>query len=420
MGIFKKIKELSLLILPFYSKRRSFVKKSINIICKPHLIINDFIKILKFKEEKAFYKNKKTMLFIDKSLPEYDKDAGSRSVFNYLSYFCKINIKVKFIYDDFINNERYANDLRNIGIEVLDNPYFKYFWKKYLKKNKDYFDYVFLSRPFVADKYIDYIKKITKAKIFYLGHDLHYLRENRIYNLTKEKYLLQVSKIYKKIELSIVKKADISYFVSAEEIKILKEFDSSINCKIIPINIFPKKEIIQFDKNRKDLLFVGGFKHSPNTDAVLWFEERIFNKIKMDIQDIKLYIIGSNPPKEIKKLESSYIKILGHVNDDILDEYYKKCRICIAPLRCGAGVKGKIIEAMYRQIPVITTTIGAEGLKNIENCLVIEDEPEKFAEKLICMYNDYYFLSKLSMNGFNYINEYFTENNMNELIKEDF
>ena len=376
-------------------------------------------------DENMFYardrsRNKKTLLFIDIYVPLFDKDAGSRSVFHYLSYFVNNGFNVKFIGDDFNKYEPYTGILEQMGIEVLYGPFYKNNWKRWIRENGQYFDYVFLSRPYIAIKYIKLIKKYTKAKLFYLGHDLHYIRELREHEIKKDKYFLKESEKWKKMEYYLMKNCDVSYFVSTAEIKIIKETDSSINCKMIPINIFMKKELRKFDNARKDLLFVGGFKHTPNIDAVLWFVNNIYDVVRKSIPDIKLFIIGSNVSEIIKKLDSQNIKVIGYVEDNVLEEYYNKCRVGIVPLRYGAGVKGKVAEAMYNQIPVITTSIGAEGLPEIENNLIIEDDPEQFAEKLVNMYNDYELLSKLSENGLDYILKYLSVDKMKNILQEDF
>ena len=364
--------------------------------------------------------DKKNLLFIDIKIPRYDEDAGSKTIFQFLKLFVNIGFNVTFIGNDFIHTEPYTSVLHELGIEILSDDYYKNNWKFWLRDNSKNFDIAFLSRPEIFRKYFKIIKKHTAAKIIYYGHDLHYLRDQREYMLTKDIRKLRSSKILKKIELSIMKNADVVYYPSSKEIEIIKEIDPSINCKTIPMNIYPKNILKDYNKTKKDLIFVGGFIHSPNVDAVLWFVNNIFPYIIKEIPDIILNIIGSNVPDQIKTLENNNIKILGYVDDNTLDEYYNKCRICIAPLRYGAGVKGKIIEAMYKQIPVITTTIGAEGLPDIEDCLIIEDDPKEYANKLINMYKNNDVLKTLIEKSHNYIMENFTEDKAKNIILEDF
>ena len=425
--IFKnKLRQLSLYILPMYSTRRSFIKAIYNFIIFPIKFSSIVFSSVVLKRKNAFCSsniadNKKTLLFIDRYVPHFDKDAGSRSVFQYISCFAGVGFNIKFIGDDFVRHEPYTELLEQMGVEVLYGPYYYLNWKRWIKKNVGSFDYVILSRPYVAIKYLDFIKKHTKAKIFYLGHDLHFLREYREYALTNNKEKLISSEKLKKEEISIMRKSDVVYYFSSEEVNIIKEIDPSINCKVVPLNIFKKESLRSYNcKNRKDLIFVGGFRHSPNVDAILWFVNDIMPIVKQAIPGIILNIIGSNAPDKIKVLESDTIKILGYLEENTLDEYYKKCKICIIPLRYGAGVKGKLLEAMYKQIPVITTTIGAEGLPDVNECLIMEDNPDRFANRLVSMYTDNELLENLTEKGFFYIMKNFTADRALDIFKEDF
>jgi glycosyltransferase involved in cell wall biosynthesis len=365
--------------------------------------------------------SKKNILIIDRYVPHFDKDAGSRTVFQLLELFIKLGFNVIFIGDDFIKHEPYTTILQQRGIKVLYGKYYYKNWKKWIKYNGKYIDYIILNRPYISVKYIDIIKKYTNGKICYYGHDLHFLRDSREYEITKDSEKLISSKKWEKIELSLMKKADVVYYFSTEEIKIIKKIEPIINCKVIPLNIFPKINLMNYDFNkRKDIIFVGNFGHEPNIDGLIWFDINIMPLVRQSISNIILYVIGSNVTEKIKNIEKDNIQILGYLDDNALEEYYKKCRICVVPLRYGAGVKGKLLEAMYMQIPVITTSIGAEGLPNIEECLIIENDPENFAKKIINMYNDYHLIEKLVKNSYNYIMKHFTEDNAINIFKEDF
>jgi glycosyltransferase involved in cell wall biosynthesis len=110
---------------------------------------------------------------------------------------------------------------------------------------------------------------------------------------------------------------------------------------------------------------------------------------------------------QIKKLESKNIKIEGFLSDENLYLLYQKCRIAIIPLRFGAGVKGKVVEAAYNQIPIVTTSIGGEGLDNSLGAFIIEDNAEKMSEIIINLYLDYSKLKQMSDSGKKFIDTYF-------------
>lgn len=366
-------------------------------------------------------RNKKTILVIDHYVPHYDKDAGSRTVYQYLKLFVDMGFNVKFIGDNFFKHEPYTSQLQQMGIEVLYGTYYANNWKIWIKDNAEYIDYVFLNRPHISVKYIDFIKSHTKAKIIYYGHDLHFLREMREYGLTGDEYLLKTSQEWRDKELELMRKADVSYYPSIIEENEIKSIDNSINVKSIPAYIFDDVNPIQYTiNNRNDIMFIGGFKHKPNVDAVIWLAEEIYPVVSAYNLGIKFYILGSNPPDEIKKYANENFIIKGFVEDDELENYYNTCRLSIVPLRYGAGIKGKVVEAMKNGIPVITTSVGAEGIIGSEEFLCIEESAVKFADKIIYLYNEEAKLKDMSEKSKEYVKSIFNVKNVIEVIGEDF
>lgn len=366
-------------------------------------------------------KNKKTILFIDHYVPHFDKDAGSRTVYQYLTMFINKGFNVKFIGDNYFKHEPYTEVLQQRGIEVLYGTYYMNNWKSWIKSNSMYMNFAFLNRPHITVKYIDYIKNNTEAKIIYYGHDLHFLREQREYMLTGNEEMLRKSNESKIIEISIMKKSDLVYYPSYIEINEIQKIDSTINAKAISAYIYDEQKAIEYSStDRKDLMFIGGFGHKPNIDAVEWFTNEVFPQILEKDKTIRLYIIGSNPPKSILNLASDNIIVVGYVSDEKLRDYYNTCKIDVVPLRYGAGIKGKVVEAMYYGIPVVTTSIGSEGLKKSEEFLCIQDDPKEFANSVIKLYNDDKSLIEMSFRSKVYINNNFTEESAYNIIKEDF
>lgn len=366
-------------------------------------------------------RNKKVLLMIDHYVPQYDKDAGSRTVFQYLRMFVNKGYHVKFIGDNFYRHEPYTTDLQQMGIEVLYGPYYANNWKEWIKENANSIEIVFLNRPHISVNYIDYIRNNTRAKIIYYGHDLHFLREMRKYELTKDKDALEASVDWKQKELELMKKADAVYYPSNVEVQEIAKIDSSINAKAITAYIFEDvaDETYQFER-RKDIMFVGGFTHTPNIDAVLWFTKEILPGILIKQPDIKFYIIGSNAPLDIQNLADANVIVKGFVSDEELAQFYGKCRISVVPLRYGAGIKGKVIEAMRYGIPVVTTSIGAEGIEGAEQILCIEDDAQTMTERFVMLYNDRVALEKMSKESIEYIRNNFSEESAWRVVEKDF
>lgn len=333
--------------------------------------------------------NKKTILVVDHYVPHYDKDAGSRTLYQYLQYFTKIGLNVKFIGDNFHKHEPYTSKLQQMGIEVLYGVFYRDNWKQWMKENAKYFDYIYLHRVHVAMKYIDFVKKNTSAKILYNAVDFSFLREERQYQVTGDPKYLKQAEENKKQEFYLFKQSDTVLTISEYEKELLKKEMPEKDVYVIPTFIYDIKKISNKAEysDRKDITFVGGFCHDPNVDAVLWFTKEAFPKIVKIYPNIILNVIGSNPPKEILALKSKNINVTGFVSDEELERYYTKSRLIIAPLRFGAGVKGKIIEAIAHGVPVVSTKIGAEGIPESSGIIAIAKTLDQFTDKVIELYN---------------------------------
>jgi GT2 family glycosyltransferase len=358
---------------------------------------------------------------IDDYVPNIDKNAGNRCTFMYLNLFKEIGLQVTFLPDNFEKIEPYTSILEQKGIEVLYGVWYKKNIRNWLKTNLKYFNFVYLQRPNIAKKYFDLIKEHFPRKIFYFAHDLQYIRLFRQYNITHDKKILKQSEISKKIEMEIFSKVDVIHVVGNYEYQILKEKFNKKIIRNIPLYIYDKllPNVEKDFSKRKDLIFVGGFYHLPNKDAVLWFAKYVYPKIVDRFQDMVWHIVGPYMSAQIKKLESKNIKIEGFLSDENLYLLYQKCRIAIVPLRFGAGVKGKVVEAAYNQIPIVTTSIGGEGLDNSFGAFIIEDNAEKMSEIIIKLYLDYSKLKQMSDSGKKLIEKYFSINRAKEVLLKD-
>jgi len=209
------------------------------------------------------------------------------------------------------------------------------------------------------------------------------------------------------LEWYLIKKSDITILTSFTEGQLLHQEDSSIKLAILS-NIHSENENVESFEARKDMIFVGGFQHKPNIDAVKYLVCEIWPIIKRKLPEVKLYIIGSNPPEDIKKYSSEDIVVTGFIED--ITPYFKKCKVMLAPLRYGAGIKGKITQSLSMGLPVVTTNIGAEGINFIDNQnVMIAETPEKFAEKAMKVYKDSILWNSLSKNSLNLAMEYSPE-----------
>lgn len=367
-------------------------------------------------------KDKKIVLFIDHYVPHFDEDAGSKTIYQYLQMFVKKGYLVKFIGDNFYQHEPYTTVLQQMGIEVLYGSYYAQHVFDWIRANKEQIDYAFLNRPHISVKYIDMLRRETNIKTIYYGHDLHFLRNQREYELTGNIEKKKEAEEWRKKELRLMHSADISYYPSYIEKEEIHKIDPSISVKAITAYVYDQfKEDINYDfASKEGVLFVGGFRHNPNADAVLWFVEEIWPLIRKE-QEMNFYIVGSYVTEEIQMLDGKNgIVVKGFVSDEELSSLYAQCKMVVVPLRYGAGVKGKVVEAVYNGMPIVTTSVGAEGIENIEKAVVIEDNPEKFAKRVTELYRDNEGLKALAEATQVLVKEQFSTEAVWNIIKDDF
>lgn len=368
---------------------------------------------------------KRHLLYVDHYLPHYDEDAGSKATFQYLKILAQHNIQVHFVGDNFYTypGTPYLDALQQMGIEVLHGNWYAQHWEEWFAENGHYFDYAVLSRPHIAVKYIDTIRRHSNAKIVYMGHDLHFLREAREYAIKGDKHYLESSQKWQEAEMRLIAQCDVSYFFSNVERKEILKIDPNAAVDVVPLYIYDKfKERSLPSRERRDIMFVGGFAHSPNVDAMLWFVEKVWPTIHESLPKARFYIIGSKPPKEIEALAKKRIIVTGYVDDETLDAYYDRCKVVVAPLRYGAGIKGKIVDALYNGMPIVTTSIGAEGLPDSDKTMLIADKPKKFAKRVIKLYRDDALADDLSHKALAYCRTHFSvpyaKKKMSKVFKE--
>lgn len=372
---------------------------------------------------------KKIILVVDHYVPTYDRDAGSKTTYQYLKMFLKKGYVVKFLGDNFMHEEPYTTELQQMGIEVLYGAEYQVKIWDWLRDHGDDIAVAYLNRPHIASKYIDYILDNTDTKVIYYGHDLHFLREGREYQLTGDPKVKENAEYWKSVELTLMSKAAVSYYPSYIERDAIREIDPTIHVKDITAYVFDEfKTDIQEDfAKRQGLLFVGGFAHPPNADAVLWFARDIYPLIRQRMeaagqQPPEFIVVGSKVTDEIKALEQpgNGIVIRGFVSEEELEQLYATCKIVVVPLRYGAGVKGKVVEAIYNGAPIVTTSIGAEGIPQVEDVLLVEDEPEVFAETVVNLYGNDEACRELCEKTQRYIRRHFSVDAAWRVIEDDF
>lgn len=374
-------------------------------------------------------KGKPIILVVDHYVPTYDRDAGSKTTFQYLKMFLKMGYVVKFLGDNFLHEEPYSTVLQQMGIEVLYGQDYQAGIWDWLKDHGDDIRFAYLNRPHIASKYIDYIRENTGIKVIYYGHDLHFLREGREYELTGNPERKQASEYWKSVEMSLMYKASVSYYPSYVERDAIKAIDDEIPVKDIVAYVYDRfRDDIPGDfAEREGILFVGGFAHPPNADAVLWFVREVYPLIRTQMEKAgqrppEFYVVGSRVTSEIQELEQpgNGVVIKGFVSEEELGELYDTTRIVVVPLRYGAGVKGKVVEALYNGAAVVTTSVGAEGIADASQVMTVEDEAASLAAGVLWLYSNPNECEEMSRRAQAYVREHYSVDAAWSVVGEDF
>ena len=340
---------------------------------------------------------KKNVLVIDHHIPSPDKDSGSLRMFQILKLLHQLGHRVTFIPDNLTDVPHYSDELRKRGIKVVHHPYIKKV-RNYLISHGSEFDVVILSRCDFAHKHIADVRlHAPQSRIIFDTVDLHSLRAYREAQISTDREAREKARQKEEQEYDLIQQADETWVTSSVEQKLLQKMRPEKSIQLVSNIVDIPGSSTPFEL-RRDFLFIGGFQHTPNTDAVLFFLQKIYPIVGERLPDAKFYIIGDKPPPEIVALATERIVVTGLQRD--ARPFFDSVRLSVAPLRFGAGVKGKINQSMAFGVPVVATSLAIEGmeLQDREDILVA-DEPQEFARALIELYESEELWTRLSENG---------------------
>ena len=340
---------------------------------------------------------RKNILVIDHYVPKPDQDSGSLRMFQILKLLRQLGHRVTFIPDNLANTSPYTGALQKRGIEVVYHPYIKKVCD-YLISYGASFDAVLLSRCDFARKHIADVRlHAPQSRVIFDTVDLHYLREDREAQLTLDPQVRRKAQERRQLEYELIEQADETWVVSPIEQRLLQENWPGKSIQLVSniVDIPGSKTPFAF---RRDWLFIGGFQHRPNIDAVMFFLQEIYPLVSERLQDAKFYIIGDKVPPEIAALATQRIIVAGLQRD--VRPFFNSVRLSVAPLRFGAGIKGKINQSMAFGVPVVATSLAVEGMGLIDHeDVLVADDPDDFARTIVELYESEELWNRLSKNG---------------------
>jgi glycosyltransferase involved in cell wall biosynthesis len=359
---------------------------------------------------------KRFVLVLGHWLPAMDQSAGGLRTFTILQILREEGYIVVYGADReksehvwlFGSGEQltqYEGQFEQLNIEVF---YGSKAILRHLHERGYEYRFVVLSYPEVAYRYFSYIRAYAiNAKVVYDPVDLHWLRMKRESGIKDDDVLRLQSENYRRMERFNAAAADIVFAVTHQERSQILDEVKEAKVEVIP-TIHACVDKVKPLAGRKNLLFVGHYAHSPNEDAVCYFVKEILPLIRQDIPGVVFYMVGSQITETVQSLARRDVVAVGYAPD--LTPYLEGCRVFVAPLRYGAGIKGKIGHSMSFGLPVVTTSLGAEGMNLIDGeHVLIADTPAAFASAVLRLYSDDLLWEKMSQNALLHIESNFSK-----------
>lgn len=333
------------------------------------------------------------VLLVDHSTPRPDMDAGSYAVCQEIKLMQEMGCKITFAPSNMAHMGKYTRALQNRGVECIHTPFYRSVGDLLKDRGKE-FDLIYIIRYDVAEAILPSVKEFSSAKVVLNNCDLHFLRELRA-ELNAGNKKLDGPKKTRKRELKTMRSVDAVFSYSELEHSVIASHNlNTENIFKCPWVLYPKRSQTPFE-GRHGIAFLGGFRHLPNIESVKYFCKNVMPLVNATHPDLKFHIYGSAVTDEIEQLASDTVVVEGFVEN--LETVFDQCRVFVAPLLSGAGIKGKVLESIAHGVPSVLSPIAAEstGLCHGTNTLIANSD-EEWAEHVINLYNDQTLWEQLS------------------------
>jgi hypothetical protein len=339
------------------------------------------------------------VLFIDSIYPRADRDSGSVDAINFIRIFQDLGYQVAFAADaEFADPSPYLARLKSMGVVVVNPPRYQSI-EQFLQKEGPAIDVCFLSRVHCGGRHIEQVRRrCHHAKIIFNTVDLHHVREEREARLRDDRRAINLAYSTREREIVATRRADATIVVSRDEEKLLQGIVPGAVIHTVPlIRDTPGLSRNGFAQ-RRGIAFLGGFLHRPNIDAVHYFLDEIWQLVYAQMPAIEFLAIGADLPRDLSSRRDPGFIPKGYVKD--LGEQLGAIRVMVAPLRYGAGAKGKIVSSLSHGVPCVASPIAAEGMGLVHGeTIMIADSAQAFAGEVVRLYNDESHWTRLSERG---------------------
>jgi GT2 family glycosyltransferase/glycosyltransferase involved in cell wall biosynthesis len=318
------------------------------------------------------------IVVVDEHVPFTDRDAGSRRTFFLIELLRARGWQVIFASTDRNEYPPYAQTLRSLGVDVMLG--FDSVSVAQLKRRRICPDVAWLCRPSSASGLLRAFRRTCGARIVFDTVDLHYRRLEREERVVGRATRWQAMR---KRELDLAEAADVTVAGGAGERELLVAAGISAAYELPVIEPLSSGPLPGWE-SRDGVVFLGNFAHAPNVDAARWLCDTVMPLVRCAVPSVRLTLAGADPTRAVRALASCDVEVTGYVPDAAAT--LSRARVFAAPLRFGAGTKGKIVYALAHGIPVVTTPVGAEDLFSSDDYDAAFSEATAFAERIVRVY----------------------------------
>ena len=337
-------------------------------------------------------------LVIDATTPTPKQDAGSVTTTQTLTLFQALGYKAHYVpQDNFLFEPEHTDALLRLGVECAYSPYEKTL-DDFLARYGGLFDVVLVYRVAVLEQSLALVRQhAPQACVLFHNMDLHYLRLERIAALSGAAADAEAAAAMRSRELELIGQVDCTITHSTHERDLLAEAAPDAPVVVWPYMTPLHGTAVGFGE-RRDFCFLGGYRHPPNVDAAVWLAREVMPLIRRRLPDARCLIVGANAGDDVLALAGDGVDVVGAVDD--LRSVFDRVRVFACGVRVGAGVKGKVSTAMAYGLPVVSTTIGAEGMGLADGAdVLIADGAEAFAAACVRAHEDASLWERLSAAG---------------------
>ena len=337
------------------------------------------------------------VLIIDHKVATPDHDSGSLRMVNLIRVLDQLGWAITYLPQTW-GDRRLREELTQLAEALQIDLAGERSVKRHLRQACRSYRAAVLCRPAPTERFLPSLRRYCPDTwCIFDTVDLHHLREHRQSEIEGDRRLRASALELRQREHQLVRETDATVVVSPVERDILLREVPDARISVVP-NIHSIAPPGPPFEERSGLVFVAGFEHAPNIDAAVWLVDSIMPAVWRQLPEVALHLVGSHPPTEIQELASPRVHVTGWVPE--IEPYLTRSRLSVAPLRFGAGVKGKITQSMAVGLPAVATSLAAEGMPiEHERDILIADRAVDLADTIVHAYRDRELWARLSAAG---------------------